>query len=137
MIHVGMNIADKGGVFREVKRVLKPGGLFAIFDIMRTAGGAPRYPVPWALSEETSFVADAQAYRAALEEAGFRVERVRGRKEFAIDFTERSMRQMAKTGPPVLGLQLLMGEKTPAMIANVLGMMKDGLIEPVELFARA
>src|SRR6202047_2293561 len=31
MIHVGMNIADKGGVFREVRRVLKPGGLFTIF----------------------------------------------------------------------------------------------------------
>jgi len=34
-------------------------------------------------------------------------------------------------------LQLLMGEKTPVMVANILGMMKEGLIEPVELVARA
>ncbi len=33
MIHVGMNIADKAGVFREVQRVLKPGGLFARFSM--------------------------------------------------------------------------------------------------------
>src|SRR5881227_521969 len=48
MIHVGMNIADKAGVFQEVRRVLKPGGLFAIFDILRTREHKMAYPVPWA-----------------------------------------------------------------------------------------
>jgi hypothetical protein len=43
---------------------------------------------------------------------------------------------MAKNGPPVLGLQLLMGENTPLMVKNVLAMMKEGLVEPVELVAR-
>ena len=38
--------------------------------------------------------------------------------------------------PPVLGLQLLMGEKTPVMVGNVLAMMKEGVLEPVELVAR-
>jgi len=51
MIHVGMNIADKAGIFREVRRVVKTGGLFTIFDIVgtgvgRTGGGTIRYPVP-------------------------------------------------------------------------------------------
>jgi len=82
MIHVGMNIADKAGIFREVRRVLKPEGLFTIFDIMRTwngrtgdgrsGDGAIRYPVPWALSEETSFVATVKEYRDALQGAGLR-----------------------------------------------------------------
>jgi len=45
-IHADMNIADKLGLFREVRRVLKPEGLFAIFDLMRTAEGPIRYPVP-------------------------------------------------------------------------------------------
>src|ERR1700756_4216350 len=35
MIHVGMNIADKAGVFREVRRVLKGGGLFTVFVFVR------------------------------------------------------------------------------------------------------
>jgi ubiquinone/menaquinone biosynthesis C-methylase UbiE len=136
MIHVGMNISDKAGVFREVRRVLQPGGLFMIFDVMRAAGGKLRYPLPWAASEETSFVVDPATYRRALEEAGFRVEAERSRRAFAVEATERAMQDMAKNGPPVLGLQLLMGEKTPLMIGNILAMMKDGLLEPVELLAR-
>ena len=66
-----MNIADKLGFFREVCRVLKPEGLFAIFDLMRTAEGPIRYPVPWALTGETSFVAHVNDYRDTLTAALF------------------------------------------------------------------
>jgi len=137
MIHVGMNIADKAGLCREVRRVLKPGGLFTIFDIMRSAGGPLRFPVPWALTGETSFVAEAKDYRRALEAAGFRISQERSRREFAIEFSERAMARMAQGGPPALGLHLLMGETTKPMLDNVLAMMREGLLEPVELYARA
>jgi ubiquinone/menaquinone biosynthesis C-methylase UbiE len=137
MIHVGMNIPDKRGIFREVRRVLKPAGLFTIFDILRTGDGPIRYPVPWALSEETSFVATAKDYRDALQTAGFQIAQQRGRGPFAIAFTERIIARMAQGGPPALGVHLLMGEKAPIMAANVLAMLKEGLLEPVELYARA
>ncbi len=137
MIHVGMNIADKAGIFREVRRVLKAAGLFTVFDILRTGDGAIRYPVPWALSEETSFVAKVEDYRDALQNAGFRVAQERGRGPFAIEFTERMMARMAQGGPPALGLHLLMGEKTPVIVGNILGAMKEGVLEPVELYAHA
>jgi ubiquinone/menaquinone biosynthesis C-methylase UbiE len=137
MIHVGMNIADKAGIFREVRRVLKDGGLFTIYDILRTRDGAIRYPVPWATSEETSFVGTVKDYRDALEDNEFRIVQERGRGAFAIEFTQRSMARIAEGGPPALGLHLLMGEKTPIMLGNVLAALKEGVLEPVELFARA
>jgi len=142
MIHVGMNIADKAGIFREVRRVLKPDGLFTIFDIMstgdgRTGHGPLRYPVPWATSEETSFVGEVKEYRDALQNAGFRIAQERGRRAFAIEFTERVLARMKQGGPPALGLHILLGEKAPIMAGNVLAMMKEGIIEPVELHARA
>lgn len=137
MIHVGMNIDDKAGVFREVRRVLKPGGTFAIFDFLRTGDGPITYPVPWASSEETSFVGRMGSYREALEKAGFRVESERVRTAFAIEFTERAIARAAQNGQPALALHLLMGERAPVMIKNVLAMMKQGVLEPVEFFARA
>jgi SAM-dependent methyltransferase len=141
-IHVAMNIADKAGLFREVRKVLKRGGLFTIFDILFGAnakGGNEtlQYPVPWAASAETSFVAGVKDYREALHGAGFEIVRERGRSEFAIAFMERAMERMAQGGGPIVGLQLLIGEKTPAMMKSVLSMLKDGRLEPVELYARA
>lgn len=137
MIHVGMNIADKAGVFREVRRVLKPGGKFAIFDFLRSGDDPITYPVPWASGEETSFVVGQQSYRDALEKAGFRVELERVRTAFAIEFTERAMARAAQNGQPALALHLLMGDLAPVMIKNVLAMMRQGVLEPVEFYARA
>ncbi|MGB8475792.1 MAG: class I SAM-dependent methyltransferase [Candidatus Acidiferrum sp.] len=136
MIHVGMNLTDKEGVFREVGRVLKHGGRFTIFDLMRAREGALRFPLPWSLSEETSFVADAAGYRKALEAAGFEVETERSHRTFAIELTQRAAARMAAGGPPGLGLHILMGEKTPMMLKNVLGGMMEGVFDVVEMVGK-
>jgi len=78
-----------------------------------------------------------EEYREALQKAGFEVVREQGRAAFGIEFTERVAARMAQGGAPGLGLHLLMGEKTPIMIGNILAMMKEGVLEPVELQARA
>ena len=135
-IHAGMNIADKPGLFREVRRVLKPEGLFAIFDLMRTAEGPIRYPVPWALTAETSFVTHANDYRDTLTATGFHVTHERRRGAFALEFMQRMMAQVAQSGPPALGLHLLMGEPTKVLLGNVQAMIQEGILEPVEVFAR-
>jgi SAM-dependent methyltransferase len=137
MIHVGMNIADKAALFSEVRRVLKPAGLFAIFDFMRAADGPLGFPFPWALTADTSFVAEVRAYRDALEAAGFRVTYQRSRRPLAIEFALRSMSRMAQGGPPALGVHLLVGEMAKPMLSNVLAMMQQGILDPVELCAVA
>src|SRR4029077_16351908 len=87
MLHVGMNIDDKKKAFAAVRHVLKPGGQFAIYDVMRESGEVElSFPVPWTASPETSFVENAAAYRRLLEGAGFAVVKERSRREFAIEF---------------------------------------------------
>lgn len=137
MIHVGMNIPDKDALFREVRRVLKPGGLFVVFDWVRTGLGAMKYPVPWAEKEETSFVASGKEYRESMEGAGLRVERERSRRESATVAMQRMMAGVAKEGSPALGLHLLIGEKMALTMKNAYELMKDGTLEPTEILARA
>ena len=58
--HVAMNIADRVRLYREIRRVLKPSGKFATFDVVSN-GGEPHYPVPWARTPATSFLLTAAA----------------------------------------------------------------------------
>ncbi len=69
--HVAMNIADRGRLYGEIRRVLKPGGRFATFDVV-LKDGEPLYPVPWARTPATSFLLTAAATREVIEPAGFR-----------------------------------------------------------------
>ena len=70
---VTMNIADKGGLGREVARVLKPGGRFSCNEIAQGPGGAAVFPLPWATDEVSSFLASPAAMRAALEASGLSI----------------------------------------------------------------
>lgn len=137
MLHVGMNIVDKPALFAEVRRVLKPKGVFGIYDVMRESDGELSYPVPWASSAETSFVATAAAYRRLIAAAGFEVVRERSRREFAIEFFRQMRAQATQGGPPPLGLHILMGASAPEKVANMIGNLERGLIAPTEIVCRA
>lgn len=137
MLHVGMNIEDKSRLFAEVRRALKPQGVFGIYDVMRESDGELKYPVPWASSDETSFVATAAAYRRLLAAAGFEVIWERSRREFAIEFFRQMRAQAAPGGPPPLGLHILMGASSPEKVANMIGNLERGLIAPTEIVCRA
>ncbi len=70
--YVAMNIADKTGLLKEIRRVLKPAGRLAFSLVTKGAGGEPFYPVPWASNPATSFLVEAGDLRAAFEGAGLR-----------------------------------------------------------------
>lgn len=139
MLHVGMNIRDKAALFAEVRCMLKPESVFAIYDVMREDNaGDLDFPVPWASSADASFVDSAATYRSLLETAGFGVEAERSRRDVAIAFFRRMRARAAEDGgPPPLGLHLLMGPSAPQKVANMIDNLERGLIAPTELVCRA
>lgn len=137
MLHVGMNIADKAAAFREVRRVLVDGGSFGVYDIMRTGSGEISYPVPWAAGPATSFLAQPQRYRDLLAEAGLLVEAERDRREFGINFLRGMLTKIAESGPPPLGLHLVMGKDAAVKIANLVDSLERGVLAPIELICSA
>ncbi|CAN5721670.1 class I SAM-dependent methyltransferase [soil metagenome] len=137
MLHVGMNIADKQAAFADIHRVLKRGGVFAIYDVMRESDGDFVYPVPWSSAPETNFIDSAAAYKRQLTEAGFSVLSERSRRDFALQFFRQMRQRMAQGGPAAPGLQIVMGATAPQKVANMTAMLERGVFAPTEIISRA
>jgi len=113
--HVSMNIADRAQLYREIRRVLKPGGKFATFDVVLNSGD-PHYPVPWARTPETSFLLTAAATREAIEHAGFRALTLKDDTEAAKNWVT----QLRASGPPPQpNLGVVMGPDFAQLATNL------------------
>lgn len=135
LIHVGMNIADKARLFAEVRRVLKPGGVFGVYDQMREADGELPFPLPWATAPETSFVETPQTYRRLLAEAGFDIVWERSCRDDARAFFAQQTPRLGGGLPP-LGLHVAMGPEIMQRLGNYRAAVERGLIAPHEIVGR-
>jgi SAM-dependent methyltransferase len=140
MVHVGMNIPDKAAVFTDVRRALRDGGTFAVFEQMRSGDGELTYPLPWAEDSRSSFVASPGEYARALESAGF-----------AVTATEDRTAQTSgppgppgppgpsgpADGPPRLSPMAVFGPEFGRRIGNNIAATRAGLLAPVLILARA
>ena len=134
LAHVGMNIPDKTRLIAEAARVLRPGGIFGIYDVMAENEEGLVFPVPWASTADGSALATLDVYADAGRAAGFEVAATRSRRDFALDFFTRMQAGMAGAdGPPPLGLHLLMGADAGVKISNMVTNLKAGRYAPTEL----
>jgi ubiquinone/menaquinone biosynthesis C-methylase UbiE len=136
-MNVSMNIADKAALYREIHRVLKPGGWLMLSEIAKGTGADPDYPTPWAESARTSFLSTPEDTRSGLIEAGFEVAELRSTLERTLAYGARS-RAMAERGekPPHRAVQLIHGEMAAPAMANTARGLSESRIVPIEVLAR-
>ena len=125
--HVAMNIADKPALYAEIARVLKPDATFGIYDVLQGPGGEVDYPTPWANDRSTSFLATPDEMRRLLDAAGFRIESWRDTTAAGRAFFETALARIAESGPPPLGLHLLLPDFRPRAENMLRGLAEDRL----------
>ncbi|WP_446744786.1 class I SAM-dependent methyltransferase [Silvibacterium acidisoli] len=113
--HVAMNIADRASLYREVVRVLRPNGKFAIHDIVRRSGELV-YPAPWAMDSSTSFLLSVEETRAGLEQAGLSIERWSDETDISLQWFENVMTNQHPGGS---ALSRVMGADFPQKVKNL------------------
>jgi SAM-dependent methyltransferase len=126
--HVAMNIADRRALYVGVRAMLRPGGRFAMHDVVAGEGGPLHFPVPWARDPAASFVITAEATREALESAGLVV------RDW-IDATDAALEWFAAQPTAAgnrpdhlkpLALPLIIGPGFPTMTANLARNVREG-----------
>ncbi|AZZ92245.1 methyltransferase domain-containing protein [Hahella sp. KA22] len=134
--HVAMNIPDKARLYHEMYRVLKPGGMVAIYDVMAGPSEPVLFPVPWARTPETSFLVEPVELRQLLEDTGFVISDWTDSTEAARTWFASLVEKIQKNGLPPLGFHVLMGSAFQAMAQNQGRNLQEGRIVLGQIVAR-
>ena len=134
--HAAMNIPDKAALYREMYRVLKPGGTLAIHDILAGPAGPVLFPVPWARTEASSFLVTPAALRSLLEQSGFTITSWSDKTEAARTWFASLAEKIRREGLPKLGFHVLLGEDFRAMAQNQRRNLEEQRIALAQVLAR-
>ncbi len=127
--HVQMNISDKKKFYSEINRVLKVGGHFLFYDILKKGNEEVSYPMPWAGNANLSFLFKAEEMDDFLRELGLTKEQATNQTQAGIEFFETLIAKLKEFGPPKMGLNVLMGETTKPKLMNLMTHLKSGKLE--------
>lgn len=134
--NVIMNIPDKLRFYREAFRVLRAGGVLALSNLCAGPAGAPYFPVPWATTAATSFLATPEEMRADLLAAGFAIVSFRDTTEETLPALIRHRERLEREGLPLLGTRLIMGDRLLEMSINSARSVGGGRGRSVEALVR-
>jgi ubiquinone/menaquinone biosynthesis C-methylase UbiE len=130
--NVSMSVPDKVRFFTEAFRVLKSGARFIAGEVTQGPGGAVRYPVPWAMTSDLSFMTTAEETQTQIEAAGFRIEAVHDQTEISLAHNEAMRQRIKRDGPPVLSPLIVLGDRALERSRNAARNLEERRALPVE-----
>ena len=130
--HVSMNIADKRSFYGELRRVLQPGGRLAFHDFMAGGVSPIHFPVPWAETQDLSFLERPDAVRSLLRDTAFREIEWNDRSAQGAAFLELAL----AAPPPALGLHLYV-DNLRAKLANMLRNLREDRARLLQVVVQA
>ena len=136
-IHAAMNIAAKDKLYEEARRVVKPGRIFAVYDILQGEGGDAVFPVPWADQSSISYLVTPEEMESLLASAGFEILDAHDSTHEGRMWYEAMVERMERAGPPDLNFQAFVGADFPEMARNQVRNLTERRIRTVSYICRA
>lgn len=132
--HTFMNIEDKARLFTEIRRVLRPGGRLAFYEVLSGSETPIYYPVQWASDPSINFLLEEEELIEQITAAGF--EQIHWQEmsaecaQWFQNVVER-MGRRAKDAPPPVALNLVIGRTTAEKARNTARNLMENRIRVV------
>jgi ubiquinone/menaquinone biosynthesis C-methylase UbiE len=136
-IHAAMNIPNKDRMYAEARRVVKPTGIFAVYDVLQGEGGDVLYPVPWARDPSISYLATPDEMESLLAGAGFEILEIRDSSDESQKWFADLAARLATSGPPPVTFRVFLGDDFPTMARNQVRNLTERRIRTVSYICRA
>jgi hypothetical protein len=133
-----MNIADKEGFYKGVHRVLRSGGRFAIYDVLKGEVEPALYPAPWSPVPELSFLASASETSNLLKAAGFTEISFEDDTVPALDALAALLNAPAPdpNAPKMVSLPQVLGPQVRPMVMNMVQNLREGRTRVARMVVR-
>jgi hypothetical protein len=121
--------------FDEARRVLRPGGTVAFYEICAGPGGDPYFPVPWASDASLNYLETPEGLGETIVGRGFEEAAwtdVTGPSLEWFRNVVETMQSRPADAPPPLGLNLLMGAETPIKAKNVVRSLAEDRVVVIQ-----
>ncbi len=130
---VSQNIADKRRFIAELSRVVRPGGRVALFEVAAGPGGPLQLPVPWADTDDQSWLVTPDELRGLLEDGPLTVTSWREGPAALEAIGGAAQRLGGAPADPSLGLHLLMPgyEERMASVARNVAEQRMTLVQAI------
>ena len=129
--HTQMNISHKGKFYNELSRVLKPHGRLVFHDIFGTNNQA-HYPTPWAEQVSMSSLCTQDEARRTIEKSNLIIDEWIDKSKLSTEFFKMMVKKIESSGPPPLGLHLLMGKTAKEKLSNQVRNLEEDRIAIVQ-----
>ncbi len=129
--HVSMNIEAKESLLEELRRLLKPGGRLALYEILAGSSMQSYFPLPWADAPDISFLVEGRQLRKMLDAKGFSELHWEDVTPRILEWGRRALIPR-NDKPPLLGLNLVVGPYAAVKTANLLRNLEEDRVRLVQ-----
>jgi hypothetical protein len=132
-----MNIVNKNTLYQQARRVIKPGGIFAVYDILQGEGGDALFPAPWARDPSISHLVTPREMEELLTDAGFQIINIIDSSDLGLEWLESRPARMAGKKQNRVTTQVLFGEGFTDMVRNQVIGLRERRIRLVSYICKA
>lgn len=137
MQHTALNVPDKAKLFTEIRRVLRPNGKIALYEILLGSQPVLHFPLPWAQDASLNLLVSEEELLHGLSLAGFVPDIWEVITDESTAYLGEALGRPAERHRSRLSPSVIRGPEFSVMIRNVLRNLREDRLRVIQAVLRS